>query len=118
MLIGAGRLDEAERLALEAIETVGEHESSSRATTTMSLGLVRAAQGRDEEAEALLARRSTRSRRPGFRGIEVWVLTRLEEFLRARGRDEEADALRRPLRELAPVAALGDAFASRIERIA
>ena len=40
--------------ALEARETVGPHDSISRATTRMALGLVRAAQGRDEEAETLL----------------------------------------------------------------
>ena len=34
------------------MSTVGAHDVSSRATTTMALGLVRAAQGRDEEAEA------------------------------------------------------------------
>ena len=49
-----GRLDEAERIALEATLTVGEHDISSRATTTMTLGLVRAAQGRDRDAETLL----------------------------------------------------------------
>ena len=37
-----------------ARETVGPHDVTSLATTAMSLGLVRAAQGRDEEAEELL----------------------------------------------------------------
>ena len=49
-----GRIDEAERFALEARETVGPHDVTSLATTTMALGLVRAAQGRDDEAEELL----------------------------------------------------------------
>ena len=117
VLIRRGRVDEAERLALEAVETVSEHDLSSVATTKMSLGLVRAAQGRDEEAQALLedALAEATGR---FRGIEVWVLSRLEEFLRSRGREEEADGYALRLAALAPVSALGRAFADRMERIA
>jgi len=117
VLIRRGRVDEAERLALEAVETVSEHDLSSVATTKMSLGLVRAAQGLDEEAQALLE--SALAEATGrFRGIEVWILSRLEEFLRSRGREEEADLYALRLAELAPVSALGRAFASRMERIA
>ena len=54
----------------------------------------------------------------GFRGLEVWILTRLEEFLRSRDRNEEADAYAERRAGLAPAPALGDAFARRIERIA
>ena len=54
LLLVQGRVDEAERFALAARETVGPHDITSLATTAMSLGLVRAAQGRDEEAEELL----------------------------------------------------------------
>ena len=118
VLIRAGRLDEAERLALEAVETVGEHDLSSRATTTMSLGLVRAAQGKDEEAEQLLLGALGVVDSTGFRGLQVWVLRRLEEFLRERGRDEEAAAYAERRADLAPATALGDAFARRMERIA
>jgi tetratricopeptide (TPR) repeat protein len=118
VLIRQGRLDEAERLALEAVETVGEHDLSSRATTTMSLGLVRAAQGKDADAERLLLEALGLVEATGFRGLEVWVLSRLEEFLRDRGRDGEADVYAERRAELAPVAALGDAFARRMERIA
>jgi class 3 adenylate cyclase/tetratricopeptide (TPR) repeat protein len=118
VLIRRGRLDEAERLALEAVETVGDHDLSSRATTTMSLGLVRAAQGKDEEAERLLLEALGLVEATGFRGLEVWVLTRLEEFLRGRGRDGEADVYAERRAELAPATVLGDAFARRMERIA
>jgi class 3 adenylate cyclase/tetratricopeptide (TPR) repeat protein len=117
-LIQLGRLDEAERVALEAIETVGEHDLSSRATTTMSLGLVRAAQGKDDEAEALLLDALALVEATGFRGVEVWILSRIEEFLRDRGRDEEADAYAERRADQDPAAALGEAFARRIERIA
>ena len=116
VLVRRGRLDEAERLALEAIETVAEHDISSQATTTMSLGLVRAAQGKDAEAEAQLLHALSLVESTGFRGLEVWILTRLEEFLRSRDRNEEADAYAERRAEVAP--ALGDAFARRIERIA
>jgi len=103
---------------LEAVETVGEHDLSSRATTTMALGLVRAAQGRDDEAEALLLEALEIIESSGFLALESWVLSRLEQFLRERGRDDEAAVYRTRLAELAPVEGLAAAFSSRIERIA
>ena len=118
VLIRRNHLDEAERIALEAVGTVGEHDVSSRATTTMTLGLVRAAQGRDADAEALLREALAMVEETGFCGIETWVMSRLEEFLRERGRDEEAAAYRARLAEFSPTTALSAAFASRIERIA
>ena len=54
VLVERGKLDEAERVALEARETVGPEDAVSQLTTAMALGVVRAAQGRDEEAERLL----------------------------------------------------------------
>ena len=92
VLVARGKIDEAERYALEARETVGPHDTISRATTRMALGLVRAAQGRDEEAESLL--------RDGIRVIEgkdLWLIRRellgaLARFLRERERIEEAEA--------------------------
>src|SRR5262245_33162476 len=118
VLIRRNHLDEAERVALEAVETVGEHDVSSRATTTMTLGLVRAAQGRDVDAEALLREALAMVEATGFCGIETWVMSRLEEFLRERGRDEEAAAYRARLAEFSPTTAVSAAFVSRIERIA
>jgi class 3 adenylate cyclase/tetratricopeptide (TPR) repeat protein len=117
VLIRRGSLDEAERVALEAVATVGEHDLSSRATTTMTLGLVRAAQGRDAEAEQLLTEGFAMVERSGFRGLEAWIAARLEEFFRERGRDEEAAAYAERLAELSPAALLGSAFARRIARI-
>jgi len=117
VLIRQNRVDEAERIALEAVETVGEHDLSSRATTTMTLGLVRAAQGRDDEAEELLQEALGYVDATGFRGLEIWILTRLEEFLRKRGRDEDAAPYAERLAELSPAAVLGSAFGRRMERI-
>ena len=48
-----GRFDEAERLALEARETVGPDDRVSLSTTTPALRIVRAGQQPDTEAEAL-----------------------------------------------------------------
>ena len=93
LLLAEGRVDEAERFALAARETVGPHDLTSLATTAMSLGLVRAAQGRDEEAEELLREAydtiSTTLHRSGQRD----TLEALAQFLRERGRDDEAAEL-------------------------
>jgi class 3 adenylate cyclase/tetratricopeptide (TPR) repeat protein len=90
LLLAEGRVDEAERFALAARETVGPHDVTSLATTAMSLGLVRAAQGRDDEAEELLREAydtiSTTLHRSGQRE----TLAALAQFLRDRGRDDEA----------------------------
>ena len=54
LYVRLGRLEEAERYALEARESVGPDDRSSISTTKLSLGVVRAAQGRDEEAAELM----------------------------------------------------------------
>src|SRR3954471_4928293 len=91
LLVSQGRIDEAERLALAARETVGPHDVTSLATTTMSLGLVRAAQGRDEEAEVLLRQAYDTLAATEHRKHQCELLQALVQFLRERGRDDEAD---------------------------
>jgi tetratricopeptide (TPR) repeat protein len=91
VLVGRGKIDEAERYALEARETVGPHDTISRATTRMALGIVRSAQGRDEEAEALL-----REAVEIVSGKELYLIRRevllaLAGFLRDRDRGDEAE---------------------------
>ena len=54
VLVEQGRLTEAERVAEHARKTVGHDDVWSRASTLHALGLVRAAQGQQEEAESLL----------------------------------------------------------------
>ncbi|HEX3687642.1 MAG TPA: AAA family ATPase [Gaiellaceae bacterium] len=93
LLLSQGRIDEAERLALAARETVGPHDVTSLATTTMSLGLVRAAQGRDEEAEELLRQAYDTLAATEHRKHQCELLQALVQFLRERGRDDEADEL-------------------------
>jgi class 3 adenylate cyclase/tetratricopeptide (TPR) repeat protein len=54
VLVAQGRVTEAERVAEHALKTVGAQDVWSRASTLHALGLVRAAQGRPDEAEELL----------------------------------------------------------------
>jgi class 3 adenylate cyclase/tetratricopeptide (TPR) repeat protein len=92
LLVQLGRVDEAEGLALQARKTVGPHDVSSRATTRLALGVVRAAQGRDEEAQELLGEALDLIRPTGVALVKVEVLDELVRFLRSRGRDAEAEA--------------------------
>jgi ATP/maltotriose-dependent transcriptional regulator MalT len=101
-LAAQGKLDEAERFALEARETVGREDRISLGTTTLALGVVRAAQGRDAEAEALLREAVDNFQVYDFRSLQHWGLRYLAEFLRARGRDEEAAAYEARRAALAP----------------
>jgi ATP/maltotriose-dependent transcriptional regulator MalT len=106
VLLERGKTDEAERYALEARQTVGARDMSSRATTRLALGLVRAAQGRDEEAESLLREALDILAETGLRRHETEHLTALATFLRERGRDREAavyeDRLAELMRRAAP----------------
>jgi predicted ATPase len=103
LLAAQGRLDEAERYALQARETVGPHDQSSRATTRMALAAVRAAQGRDEEAEELFREALDVVDRTDFGYIRFELLTAYARFLRDRGRDEEAQALEEELAAIGEV---------------
>jgi len=91
VLVEQGRIDEAERTALEARETVGPDDRVSGSTTKLALATVRAAQGRDEEAEELLVAAVDELALYELRALEHWALRYLVEFLRAHGRDDEAD---------------------------
>jgi ATP/maltotriose-dependent transcriptional regulator MalT len=93
LLLVQGRVDEAERFALAARETVGPHDVTSLSTTTMSLGLVRAAQGLDVEAEQLLREAYETIAASEHRMHQVETLESLVQFLRERDRDDEAAEL-------------------------
>jgi ATP/maltotriose-dependent transcriptional regulator MalT len=90
VLASRGRLDEAERYALQARETVGPDDRVSISTTTLGLGAVRAAQGRDAEAESLFLEAIEGFRAYDLRSLEHWALRLFSEFLRDRGRDDDA----------------------------
>jgi tetratricopeptide (TPR) repeat protein len=102
VLVKKGAIDEAERYALEARETVGPDDRVSDSTTRLALGLVRAAQGRDKEAEQLLHEAVDGFALYEIRALEHWALRYLAEFLRARGRDEEAVVYEERRAALAP----------------
>src|SRR5580765_6657023 len=105
-LVARGKVDEAERVALQALETVGPEDQLSIWTTRMALGIVRAAQGRDEEAEQLLQECVAGFVENGLRFAELQVLGELVAFLRARGRSAEADAYEERANLLCPSIAL------------
>jgi tetratricopeptide (TPR) repeat protein len=93
ILVHQDKIEEAERYAVEAIQIVGRHDATSIPTTRTTLGLVRAAQGRDEEAEALLREAVDRASdvAPGW--VYAMSVKRLSEFLMTRGRSGEAAEL-------------------------
>jgi class 3 adenylate cyclase/tetratricopeptide (TPR) repeat protein len=101
LLVRLGRLEEAERLAVEARGTVGPHDAVSRATTRKALALVRAAQGRDDEAEALLREALEIVEQTSAKLARIEVLEALGELLRSRGRTAEAETYESERDELA-----------------
>ena len=102
LYIRSGRLDEAERYALQARESVGPDDRASIITTKLSLGLVRAAQGRDEEAEELMHVAVDQARSSDQRALERWALGHVVEFHRSRGDDDAALRYEERLAELTP----------------
>ncbi len=74
VLAEQGRIEEAERTALEARETVGPDDRVSGSTTKLALGIVRAAQTRDAEAEKLLVEAVEELEFFDLRALEHWAL--------------------------------------------
>jgi class 3 adenylate cyclase/tetratricopeptide (TPR) repeat protein len=100
VLLEQGKLDEAELYALKAVETVGPQDVSSQASTKTSLALVRASQGRDEEAEALLREAIEILERSEYSRFLSDPLEAMIQFLEERERFEEIAAFERRLEEL------------------
>jgi class 3 adenylate cyclase/tetratricopeptide (TPR) repeat protein len=101
LLLEQGRVDEAERYAVASLETVGEQDVSSAASTRMALGQVRAAQGRDAEAEKLLREAVEVIGEVVYLPVEVECVRALSQFLRERGREDDAAPYEARLVELA-----------------
>jgi len=102
VLVRLGRLEEAERFALESRETVGPEDRVSVSTTKVALAEVRAAQGRDGEAEALFHEAIESLALYGFRAAESQSVVTALKFFRTRGRDEEVARYEARLAELVP----------------
>ena len=100
LVLAKGHVEEAERWALSAVETVGMQDTMSRSNVRMVLGMVRAAQGRDDEAELLLRDAIDSLAATDYRNSEPEPLAAYARFLRSRGRDEEARQVEERLAEL------------------
>jgi tetratricopeptide (TPR) repeat protein len=100
LLVALGRIDEAETYALASRETVGPEDLGSIATTTGALAIVRAAQGRDDEAEELFREALAALEKTDFRLHHVQLTEKLVAFLRDRGRTEDASPYEARLAEL------------------
>jgi tetratricopeptide (TPR) repeat protein len=81
-LVAAGKVTEAERLAEHAQKTVGRKDVWSRTSTLHALSLVRAAQGRVDEAEALLEQALAIIEPTMYRLLAREVLASLESIRR------------------------------------
>jgi len=103
-LADVGKVDEGERLALEAYGSAPQQDVAARVDVAEALGAVRAAQGRDREAEELFAEALALARDSEFPVLEIEPLERYAQFLRDRGRETEAASQEARLAELAPQA--------------
>ena len=111
VLAALGKVDEAERLALEVQASPKADDPHFEVTVFEALAAVRAAQGRDDEAEELY-RKALAGTKDGFAALELEILERLARFYRDRDRDDEAAVCEARIAELLP------SEPARIERIA
>jgi tetratricopeptide (TPR) repeat protein len=100
VLLAQGKVDAAEVAALTGMETTGPQDVSSQASTRKTLALVRAAQGRDDEAEALFNESIEILERSEYSRFLTEPIKALIQFLEERGRVEDAIALEERLSEL------------------
>ena len=100
ILLEQGKTDAAEVYALKAVETVGPQDVSSQSTTRKTLAMVRAAQGRDDEAEALFREAIDILERSEYTRFLSEPLKAIIQFLEERGRMEDVLAFEERLAEL------------------
>jgi class 3 adenylate cyclase/tetratricopeptide (TPR) repeat protein len=103
-LVDLGKVDEAERLALEAAAHAVPEDTMCKIFATTALASVRAAQKRDDEAEELFLSAIADARSSNLKLYEKHPLERLIDFLRERERDGDAEAYEARLAELSPPA--------------
>ena len=111
-LADLGKIDEAERLALDARAHAVPEDISCHIFSQTALAIIRAAQGRDDEAEELFLSAVGMARDGGLGLFELHPLEHLTEFLRERGREDDAAVYDARIAELVP------AEPARTERIA
>jgi class 3 adenylate cyclase/tetratricopeptide (TPR) repeat protein len=100
VLLQQGKIDAAEVYALKAVETVGPQDASSQSTTRKTLAMVRAAQGRDDEAEALFREAIDILERSEYTRFLSEPLKAIIQFLDERGRLDDVVAFEERLAEL------------------
>jgi class 3 adenylate cyclase/tetratricopeptide (TPR) repeat protein len=100
LLIREERIADAERYALEAREVVTPRDVASRVSTSVALALVREAQGRDESAERHFREAIELLGQTEWRSLERKPLRAYAQFLRERGRADEAQPYETRLAEL------------------
>ncbi|HEX2293242.1 MAG TPA: AAA family ATPase [Gaiellaceae bacterium] len=100
VLLEQDKVDEAEAFALKAVETVGPEDVSSQASTKLSLAMVRARQGRDEEAETLVRESIETLEQSEYTRFLADPLEFMIEFLDQRERLDEATAFAARLEEI------------------
>jgi tetratricopeptide (TPR) repeat protein len=113
-LADLGKVDEAERLALEARANAVPEDMACVIVATTALGAVRAAQGRDAEAEELFAEALAEAEANSFNVFALEALERFAAFLRDRGREDDAASYEARLAELTPPSPPPSASAARI----
>jgi class 3 adenylate cyclase/tetratricopeptide (TPR) repeat protein len=111
-LADLGKVDEGERLALDARAHAVPEDTGGRIFAATALAAIRGAQGRDDEAEEMFLSAIADARESNLKLFELHPLERLTEFLNARGRDDDAAIYEARMAELSP------ATDSRTERIA
>jgi class 3 adenylate cyclase/tetratricopeptide (TPR) repeat protein len=100
ILLEQGKIDAAEVYALKAVETTGPLDVSSQATTRKTLAMVRAAQGRDDEAEVLFREAIDLLERSEYTRFLSEPLKAIIQFLEERGRVEDVIGFEERLSEL------------------
>jgi Tfp pilus assembly protein PilF len=101
-LADLGKVDEAERLALESLAHAVPEDTSCKIAATMALAAVRAAQARDDDAEDLFRSALSLTEEGDSKVFEIEPLERFVSFLRDRGREEEAAPYESRLSGLSP----------------
>jgi class 3 adenylate cyclase/tetratricopeptide (TPR) repeat protein len=100
ILLEQGKIDAAEVYALKAVETTGPQDVSSQSTTRKTLAMVRAAQGRDDEAESLFREAIDILERSEYTRFLSEPLKAIIQFLEERGRVEDVIGFEERLAEL------------------